>query len=187
MSIQNNVHTTTEFWDFVNLPENSDRFFKRIRGEIVEVIPSNPYSSAISARIIIEIGIYLKQHPIGHVTGEQGSYNLTDDTTVAPDVAFISKNRQATLPDIGFNPLAPDLAVEVISPSDLSNPQQQIQDKIKVYQEVQIPLLWLVYPNRREVEVYVRGELDQTLGIDDNLDGGEVLPDFRLAVKDIFD
>jgi Uma2 family endonuclease len=51
---------------------------------------------------------------------------------------------------------------------------------------VQIPLLWLVYPNRNEVEVYIKGELHQTLGVDDSLDGGDVLPDFTLAVKNIF-
>lgn len=186
MSIQDNIHTTTDFWEFVNLPENADRFFERIRGEIFELMPSNPYSSAIASTINFYLKQYVIQHPIGHVTGEQGGYNLTDDTTIAPDVAFISKTRQLTLPQTGFTPQPPDLAVKVISPSDLSNPQHRIQDKITIYREVQIPLLWLVYPNRNEVEVYIKGELHQTLDVDDSLDGGDVLPDFTLAVKNIF-
>jgi Uma2 family endonuclease len=149
-------------------------------------MPSNPYSSAIGIRIAVKLSIFVDQHDLGHVTGEQGGYNLSDDTTVAPDVAFISRQRQPQLPSRGFNPVPPDLAVEVLSPSDLDNPQRRIQDKIDIYREIGIPLLWLVYPERKAIEVYADGELTATLGIDDTLTGGDVLPDFQLPIKDIF-
>jgi len=186
MSIQNKSHTTTAFWEFVNLPKNEGRFFELIRGEIVEHMPSNPYSSAIGIRIAVKLSIFVEQHDLGHVTGEQGGYNLSDDTTLAPDVAFIAKSRQAKLPTHGFNPIRPDLAVEVVSPSDLDNPQRRIQDKIAVYRENGVLLLWLVYPEREQVEVYEMGERTKTLSNKDTLMGGDVLTGFTLPLKDIF-
>ena len=90
MSIQNKIHTPQAFWDFVNLPDNDGRYFELIHGEVVEVMPSNPYSSAIASTINFYLKQYVMQNPIGHVTGEQGGYTLTNDTTIAPDVPSAS-------------------------------------------------------------------------------------------------
>src|SRR5262245_3972425 len=104
--------SSREFWDFVNLPENDGRFFERINGEIVEYMASNPYSSAVSARIITFLGMHLLTNDVGYVTGEAGGYDATDDDTFAPGVAFIRYDRQANLPYDGFNPTYPDFVVE---------------------------------------------------------------------------
>jgi Uma2 family endonuclease len=175
-----------EFWDFVHLPENANRFFERIYGEIVEYMASNPYSSAISSRIITHLGMHLLTHDIGYVTGEAGGYDVTEDDTFAPDVAFILYERQANLPYDGFTPTYPDLAVEVISPSDLNDPKRRIHKKLDVYKAIPIPLLWMVYPERKEVEVYEMGQLTRVAKENDVLDGGKILSGFQLKVADIF-
>ena len=186
MAVDKTKYTSQEFWDFVNRPENAEQVFERINGEIVEAMPSNPYSSAVAMRIGHFFMIYLMQNPIGHVTGEQGGYDISDEDTFAPDVAFIAKARQPHLPQDGFNPIPPDLVVEVVSPSDVNDPKQRIQKKLEKYRAAKIPLVWYVYTNPCEVKVYAYGQLIRTAGIDDMLDGGDVLPGFKLPVRDIF-
>src|SRR5258708_4232585 len=108
--------TAEEFEQFVALPENDDKYFELIGGEIVE-LPSNPYSSKIAALIIAALITYLKTNDLGHVTGQGGGFRVSGER-YAPDVAFISKKRQPELPRQGYNPIAPDFAVEVVSPTD---------------------------------------------------------------------
>lgn len=172
--------TLEEFDRFVSLPENADRLFEFIGGEIVEV-PSNPYSSEIAMRIVIYIGIYLMQNDIGHITGEQGGYWVSGER-YAPDAAFISYKRQPELARTGYNANPPELAVEVWSPTDS---EKRFATKIANYIAAGT-VVWAVYPEDYEVVVFTPGQAAQTLGLDGVLDGGIVLPGFKLAVRDIF-
>lgn len=186
MAVEKVKYTSQEFWEFIQLPQNAEKSFERINGEIFEVVPSNPFSSKIAGLILTEFNIFLKGKDLGHVTGADGGYDITNEDTFAPDVAFILKSRQEKLPQEGFNPIPPDLAVEVVSPSDLKDPQNRIHKKIEKYRKAKVPLLWYAYFDRKEVDVYVRGVLVRTVGIEGTLDGGDILPGFTLAVKDIF-
>ena len=104
--------TPSEAFDrFVELPENADKLFELIDGEIVEV-PSNPQASAYSQTIAGEFYIFLRGKDIAHLTGEAGGYMVAGER-YAPDVAILLKSRQAKLVERGYNPIAPDLAVEV--------------------------------------------------------------------------
>lgn len=94
MSIREQPETRTrwtlaQFHDFTARPENSDRLFELIDGEIVEKAGSFT-PSEIAARIVIEIGIYLKTNRIGYVTGADGSYTMSETDEFIPDVAYIS-------------------------------------------------------------------------------------------------
>ncbi len=175
------VMTVEAFEEFVNLPDNADRRFEFIDGEIIEV-PSHPYSSGLSSQFIIALGVFTKGKNLGYITGEQGGY-IVAGARLAPDVAFIRKSRQAELPQQGYNPLAPDLAIEIVSPND---DDQDIEKKVKLYSKAGV-LLWVVYPKRREVEVFAPGRKKQIIGIDGELDGGDVLPGFRLSLAEVFD
>jgi Uma2 family endonuclease len=175
--------TTTEaFEQFIAQPENEMRLFELIGGEVVEV-PSNPFASKIAMRILIFIGMYLQQHDLGHLTGEAGGY-IVDGERYAPDVAFISYARQRILAQEGYNPAPPDLAVEVDFPS---TPQSQRNLRIKLFHYLNAgTVVWLVYPETQEIEVYVPGKRVEVLSLDNALNGGEVLPGFTLPLKDIF-
>jgi Uma2 family endonuclease len=174
--------TVEDFEAFTELPENADKLFEFIAGEIVEV-PSNPYASKVGGLFFGEFYIFLKGKDLGHLTGEAGGY-MVNGERYAPDVAFISKAKQPMLAIQGYNPNPPDLAVEVDFPSTPKT-QQIMRAKIFNYSAAGT-VLWLVLPETKTVEVYIPGKPVKVHGMDGILDGGEVLPGFTLAVKDIF-
>jgi len=103
-----------------------------------------------------------------------------------PDMSFISKSRLITpLPYI--SPIAPDLAVEIISPS---NTHREIRGKIEAYLAHGTQLVWIVYPEDKAVDVWRAmpdGSLSKrTFGINDTLYGESILPNFTLPIRDIF-
>ncbi|MDP9363937.1 MAG: Uma2 family endonuclease [Chloroflexota bacterium] len=106
------------------------------------------------------------------------------DTVVAPDVAFVRAERLPSPSERrGFSPVVPDLAVEVVSPSDR---QAKVDEKVALYLAAGVPLLWVAYPRRRVVRVHRPGREPVELGEGDVLDGEDVLPGFRLPVADVF-
>jgi Uma2 family endonuclease len=172
--------TAAEFEAFVDLPENIDKLFELIGGEIVEV-PSNPFVSHISISIAAPLKMFVKEHDLGHVTGEAGGYMVSGER-YAPAVAFISKKKP--LAKEGYNPAPPDLAVEVDFPSSYES-QRNLRTKIVNYLAAGT-VVWLVLPESQEVEIYEPGQPKKTIGLDGVLEGGDILPGFKLAVKDIF-
>lgn len=185
MSVQEKLYTADEFWEFVSLPENEDKFFELIEGVIYEVNPPRPIHVVTSGRIFGFFFIFNETHQLGFVTVENGGYELSPGNVLIPDVGFISFDKVPTLPD-KFT-LAPDIAVEVVSPS---NRPREILDKVELYLRYGTRFVWVVYPKERVVDVY-RTDEDGGLHIQkfteaDTLDGGDVLPGFTLAVRDIF-
>jgi Uma2 family endonuclease len=172
--------TVEEFEEYVNLPENADLRFEFIDGEIIEV-PSNAYSSEISAQVIRHLGNHVYPNRLGRVTGEGGGYKVAG-ARLAPDAAFISRERQTALDRQGYNSVAPDLAVEVISPTDKD---EDLEKKLLKYSEAGV-LVWVFRPDRRVVQVHAPGQPLIEIGIDGTLDGGDVLPGFTLALRDVF-
>jgi len=180
MAVQRKLMTAEEFEAFTLLPENVDRIFEFIDGEIFE-LPSNPYSSEIASMLIRFLGNYVYPNNLGRVTGENGGY-IVAGSRMAPDVAFIRRDRQDQLARQGYNPIAPDLAVEVISPTDKA---EDTDKKLKKYAEAEV-LVWVVYPETQTVVVHTPGKAKQTLGIEGILDGGDVLLGFTIAIREIF-
>ena len=90
---------------------------------------------------------------------------------------------RAAFPPKGWLRIAPDLAVEVLSPNDLA---VEVEERLDDYWKVHIPLIWVVNPETRTVTVYSRGASFVRLGEDDELTGGDVLPGFRCRVGDLF-
>ena len=172
------------FDQFVQRPENADKLLELIAGEVLEV-PSNPYVSEIANLIAFFIRLFLVENKIaGHVTGEAGGY-MVGGERYAPDVAYISYARQAELARSGYNPNPPELAVEVISDSENWEEQRQLRIKLSSYLAAGV-LVWVVNPEDQLVEVHQVGQSALVVDASGTLTGGEVLPGFKLAVKDIF-
>jgi Uma2 family endonuclease len=171
-----------EFDRFIERPENANRIFEYIGGEIVEV-PSNPYASNISARINRRIGNFVEEHDLGFVTGEAGGYWVSGER-YAPDVAFISKEKQPELAHQGYNPIPPDLAVEVDFPSTIQS-QRDLRIKIANYLAAGT-VVWVVLPEMKQLEVYTPGQPMKLYQANDIVDGGDVLPGFKLVVQEVF-
>jgi Uma2 family endonuclease len=183
MVIQQKTVTAQAFWEFVNRPENQNRFFERVHGEIVEVGFSSTYYSVVAVEFAFHITKHVRENEIaGYVTREGGGYDIDADNTYAPDAAFISKVRLPQLPRQGFAPVAPDLVVEVVSPSSTT---AEIQRKTQDYLKAGVRLVIVAYPDTKSIVVHTR-EGAKTLEADAIFDGGEVLPGFSLRVGDLF-
>lgn len=172
--------TVEEFDQFVELPENADRLFEFIGGEIVEV-PSNSYASLVGSIILGELYIYLKTTGLGYLTGEAGGYKVSGER-YAPDVGFISKHKPVSKK--GYNVVPPDLAVEVDFPSTAASREQLITKIINYLAAGTV--VWRAIPELKQLRVYIPGEPEKILTVDDVLDGGDVLPGFTLPVSMIF-
>jgi Uma2 family endonuclease len=172
--------TAEEFEQFIMLPENVDRNFELIGGEIYEVV-SNNYSSQVAGRLTVYVGGFIIQYDLGHFTVADGGYKVSGEDYM-PDFAFISKARQPKPSHDTYNPLAPDLAIEVLSPTDS---EKKLTNKVANYLAAGT-VVWAVYPNDKEVSIYTPNQPVKTFGINDTLEGGSVLPGFKLAVRDIF-
>jgi Uma2 family endonuclease len=103
-----------------------------------------------------------------------------------PDVAFVARARQPVLEGVEF-PFAPDLAVEVVSPGDSA---AEVLDKVALYLQAGTRLVWTVYPDEETVYVWQAAEGGgfhvRKFDRESTLDGGDVLPGFTLAVRDLF-
>lgn len=182
MLIEARKLTVEDFDAFVEHPENADKLFEYIGGEVFEV-PSNPYVSKIAGLILTFIGMYLLENDIGHVTGEQGGYQVSGER-YAPDVAYISYERQPELATSDYNPNPPELAVEVVS-SDSTAENATLTTKLGNYLAAGT-VVWIVRPERKLVEVHQPGQPVQTLRENDTLTGGAVLPGFKVELSKIF-
>ena len=111
MVIHERRYTLDEFHAFAERPENRDRLFELINGEIVEKMASFT-PSRIAMRIGYLFSSYLDKNPIGYVTGADGSYILSPAYEFMPDVGYVSKERLPKEPEREVQG-APDLAVEV--------------------------------------------------------------------------
>lgn len=182
MAVQSQRMTVEEFDQFVMLPENANRLFEYIGGEVVEVV-SNQRSSAIAYRLGVFVGMYLLQNNVGVVgTGADGGYRIAGERYI-PDVAFVSKARQPELSEQAYSSIPPDLVIEVLSPS---NTPHEMRVKVLNYLSVGTTV-WVVDPDRDLVEICAPGQAVKKVGMDGVLDGGDILPGFTVAVKDIFD
>lgn len=174
------VMSVEAFEQFAALPDNADKRLEWIGGEIVEVV-SNNTPSEIAARIMVLLGLFVLSNKLGRLMGADGGYMVQGERYI-PDVSFISFKKQPQRSTHTWNLNAPDLAVEVVSPSD-NIPLLMI--KVANYLAAGT-LVWVVYPDERTVHVFAPGDNPRILHESDTLDGGQVLPGLKLAVEDVF-
>jgi Uma2 family endonuclease len=128
---------------------------------------------------------FVAANDLGDVTAAETGYVLfagRPQTVVAPDVGFVSRKRLPRLTGKYYS-VPPDLAVEVVSPTDKA---RDIREKVALYLQYGTSLVWVVYPDSRLVDVFQPGKPADSFGLDHELDGGDMLPGFKLPVKEIF-
>lgn len=174
--------TTPEAFDvWVQQPENQSVDYEFFQGKAVAKMVSNAYSSIIAMRIGGHVMLFVDTNNLGYVTGADGGYQIGDERYI-PDVAFISRARQPQPPTEAYNPIPPDLAIEVKSPTD-DIPAMTV--KIINYLQAGVAVWWFI-PEHRMVQVFVPGQKPAVLGIDDTLSGGAILPGFTLPLRSIY-
>jgi Uma2 family endonuclease len=176
------VYTVEEFEAFAAQPENRERLLELINGEIIEKVPTQEHGFIIFI-IAGELYIYFKQHPIG-LPGVEVRHRVPGDkhNAMIPDLSVIV-DTDVPLVKEGVVLRMPDFAVEIKSPDDTYG---ELRAKAAYYLANGTRLVWLVYPDKKLVEVYRVGADSDLFGMDNVLDGDDVLPGFTLAVKDVF-
>lgn len=169
-----------EFEKFINQADAQHTDYEYIAGEIVAVV-SNNYSSIVAMVIGGLISVYVYQNQLGYVTGADGGYVVGKERYM-PDVGFISIQRQPNPSTETYNPNAPDLAIEVLSPTD---DEKIVRFKVANYLAHEVTV-WVIDPIQKHVEVYQPNTPPHVLYEDDTLSGGDLLPDFTLQVHDLF-
>jgi Uma2 family endonuclease len=164
-----------------------DKRYEIWEGELIEMSPSGRQHSVIAMRIGSRMQLFVEQHDLGDVSGADGGYVISrdPDTLLVPDIAYVKPGRLSTDEGEGFALIPPDLAVEVVSPSDRMS---EVLEKVNIYLAAGVQMVWVVLPRQRMVSVH---RLDQPNVVQqvhegDELDGGEILPGFRLPVAEIF-
>jgi Uma2 family endonuclease len=163
-----------------------DGEWELIDGAVVPLSPASPISARVGARLLITVGTYVDRHDLGVVYNAEAGYKLFADreTLRAPDVSFVRKDRAPRGEDEWrFARLAPDLAIEVLSPTD--SRAAALRTGV-MYIEAGVRLVWIVDPMRRVIVVLSPDDLPVTLAEGDTLDGGDVLPGFAAPVADVF-
>ncbi|MHB8626145.1 MAG: Uma2 family endonuclease [Aggregatilineales bacterium] len=176
------THTLAEYREWCDRPENVDRMFELIDGEIIEKEVGSYVPSWVAGQIFLAIGIYLRQNPIGRLTGADGTYEMSDKNALIPDLAFTLKVRLPEHP-IRSATIPPDLTVEVKSPSDR---YRALRRKAERYLELGTKMVWLVFPEKQLIEVYTTDADVETIDSNGIVTGGDLLPGFTLSVRDIF-
>jgi Uma2 family endonuclease len=173
--------SAAEFLDFIHQPENVEHDWEWIGGEVYRVVSSS-HSSTVAANILLLIGVYIKQHKLGRVTGADGGY-IVNGQRFIPDVAFVRKERDTREEERGYLTYPPDLAVEVVSPTD---DPRKIMKKLSHYLQAGCTL-WVVYPEAREVDVYSpQGGYQATFGPGQTLLGNGALEGLAIVVDELF-
>jgi Uma2 family endonuclease len=161
-----------------------------LKGDLIRVSPAGFRHGRLAAEIARRLGNFLAQHPdLGVVVGAETGFRLSrdPDTVLGPDAAVLRADRlPPPAAQIGFLELAPDLAVEIVSPTDRWT---TVSGKVDAYLAAGVRLVWVVEPGPRAVRVYSPEGPEQRLlaSRGDVLQAGAVLPGFSLALVELFD
>lgn len=171
--------------DDLLLMSDGDRY-ELINGELVEM-PVSEESNLIAGWISYLLNSFVLRQRSGLVIPEQTYQCFPNDPNRVrrPDVSYIRAERRPGGPlRHGHTPDAPDLVIEVVSPNDVA---YDLEEKLEDYRSAGVPLVWVVYPNRRKVFIYAGGsEVPFVLHETETLTGGDVLPGFSVKVSDLF-
>ena len=187
MVMERQLISVEGFLEIAARPEYADRSLELDEGEIVEMSKPSGLHGQITMLLSLRIANFVIDNALGIVTEAETGFllgrNLEGASTVRGlDIAFLSRaNAPAVLPNRLLD-IVPDLAVEVVSPS---NKVTDMHRKIRQLLAAGTALIWIVHPETHTVEVHTQSGA-VTLEDDDNLSGGDVLPGFEIPVREIF-
>ena len=187
MAIAEHTITAERFRELLALPEYQDRRLELVEGKLVEMSKPKRRHGVVTMDLAFELARFVKSHGLGEIPAPDTGFLLDRnpygrDTVRGIDIAFVSKRHRLGPLDDEWYEVAPDLAVEVISPGNTAG---DIQRKVQQLLRAGTRLIWLVYPDTRMVEAHTP-DGTKTFREDDTLSGGDVLPGFEIRVGDIF-
>ncbi len=167
---------------------DDDPLFEIIDGQYVELPPRSILASRVTSKLHGCVANYLMGKPIGETLLDAlFRLPLPADRNRRPDMAVVLAETLAqTREQLGSDnawAIVPDLMVEVVSPSDLA---EEVMERINEYFAAGTKVVWIVYPTLRLIYIYDSPRQVHILGEADELDGGKVLPGFRIPIRSLF-
>lgn len=156
-----------------------------VDGELV-MSPKNNYQHGdICADLLMELRGYAKRKALGAVWDSSTGFWMRNRNCRAPDISFVSKARLKGFKRSAkqFFPGAPDLAVEILAPS---NSAQDLRERLNDFFESGTRLAWIIHPDEQFVEICHSPTQRHILGPGTDLDGESLLPGFRYPIRDLF-
>ena len=177
--------------EFYNSP--FARGFELVKGRVVpksggsleEDMPTGALHGVVTDELQSRISQFVRENKLGRVFAAETGFILGEGTVRGIDISFVgnAKISEFGIPE-NFFPVAPDLAIEVISPG---NTFDEIQDKIEEYLLAGTKLVWIVYPKKKMVQVYRNNNVINVLRETDELSGEDILPNFKVSLNEIFE
>jgi Uma2 family endonuclease len=177
--------TAEEFYAWANRPENADRRFELVNGEVEEMPSPGEIHGLICSWVVHILWLYVSRRSQGRVLSNDTGLVVKrgPDTVRGPDVMFFLTSRQLAEASPGHVTDVPDLIVEVLSPTDRHG---QTLKRIGQYLKRGVPLVWVIDPEDHTLTAYRPNEFPKLLDEQDELTGNGVLPDFSCRVADLF-
>ena len=172
--------------EFARLPQPPDGSQQElVNGVVISTPPPSFHHGRTCSIVGRELGGFVDARQLGWLTSNNSGVILgrNPDTVRGPDLAFWSRERMPTPPRTGYAEIAPDLVIEVLSPSDVF---PQILRKVQQYLRAGTREVWLVDPEDRSVTVCRTGQDQVILSNGETLSGGDVLPGFSCLIAELF-
>ncbi|HWS70911.1 MAG TPA: Uma2 family endonuclease [Thermoanaerobaculia bacterium] len=168
--------------ELLRMPDDGMRH-ELVNGEVSTMSPAGEEHGGISQEIARQLGNHVRAQRLGKVYGADVGFVLSrdPDTVRAPDAAFVRADRVVHMKE--YFPGAPDLAIEVISPNDTYT---EVDAKVREYLRAGSQMVVVINPRNQSATVHTANG-GTHLSIDDTLDGGDVVPGWRLPLRDIFE
>ena len=162
-----------------------DRLYELVEGTLVEKAMGHP-ESYLALELGRVLANFVIEHDLGFCTGADDLIELSPNLVRGPDLAFTSwtKRPQKTIDGDAITRVIPDLAVEILSPS---NTRGEIERKLKEYFLAGVQLVWVVDYLKQSADVYTAPDRKTTLDEAGTLDGGDVLPGLRIPLAKLFE
>jgi Uma2 family endonuclease len=160
-----------------------DKEYEVVAGQPEEKIMGGARHGGVGVRLIVRLAGHVEANQLGGVYGPDTTFQIGEDQRI-PDVAFVVTARLpvAGEPD-GIWPMAPDLAVEIISPNDL---YERVISKVEDYLAAGVRQVWLISPEHKTITIYSSPTHTTILTEADDLVSEELLPGFRCRIADLF-
>ena len=172
--------------ELMELPHGEGLRYELINGELITMPSTGLPHGRVTLRLSAPLGQFIWDNDLGEGFAAETGYKLTSnpDTVLAPDFSFVSKQRMEGLGETtSFFPIPPDLAVEVLSPSDRPS---KVKTKTLRYLGYGVKQVWIVNPKDRTVTVHRSATDSETFSGDDYLEAPDLFPGFRLSLDKIF-
>ena len=169
--------------EFDNYPFEEDKRYELDEGELIEMTRPAYLHNRVLMKLLLALGKYFEGNLTGEVLLSENLYALSPTTRRSPDAAIILGDRRKELAGAKVIPVIPDIAAEVLSPSETP---AQIHRKLAQYFKAGVKEVWLIHPEDREVEIWTAPRLPEHA-----LTGGDslasvLLPGFSLPLADLF-